>query len=98
MDKKGVMIMDKLELGENGIENGVEVVHTGGSIYHLTDDNGHYDEKICGGSNGSYDVFKTNDDWKTHSHTHFDENGHTTYDRPADQDSDEHPWETRIDD
>lgn len=90
--------MDKLGLGENGTENGVEVTYTGGSIYHLTDSDGHYDEKIHGGSDGSYDVYKTDDGWDSHSHTHVDKDGHTTYDRPADQDSDKHPWETRDDD
>ena len=91
-----------LPLGQNGIENGVKVTYTGGSIYHLTGNFGtvdeFYDEKIQGGSSGAINVYRTDDEWASHSHTHYDKEGNVDYDRPADKDSADHPWTHRFDD
>lgn len=90
--------MGILPLGQDGKENGVEVTYTGRSIYHKTDDEGHYDEKIESDGAGGYNHYKTSDGWATHSHEHVKSDGETDYDRPADRDSDKHPWTTRDDD
>lgn len=73
-------------------DNEVEVIYTGSELYHLTDNDGSYDAKISASDNGSYDYYDTNSDWNDHSHTHVDNDGNITYDRPEGYN---HSWETR---
>lgn len=75
--------------------NGVEVYYTGKSIYHKTDDKGHYDAKITANRDNSCDVYTTSSNWRDHTHTHYDKDGECTYHRDEGYN---HPWETRIDD
>ena len=81
-------------LGVNGMENGVEVQYTGNSIYHLRDNDGHYDGKIQSDGRGGYNEYHTSNNWGSHLHVHYDADGNKTYDRAENVDADKHPWTT----
>lgn len=75
--------------------NGVEVNYTGKNLYHLTCNNGSYDEKIETKSDGTTHHYKTESDWDDHSHDVYNSSGDKVYSRLEGYN---HPWQTRDDD